>query len=464
MRIGIVLTFLLYSIGTFAQLSFEPDYIMDYKYAIKSGSLYNEVSTDNGKPKYGRAADTPESLAKLLNVSWEAIIPVTSLRNTTEQKMLEDLQKIQFDYPQAERATQYQFVNFSHNNLMVISNISTMHPDHANLVFYTLRAETISGYIILNIYKEGSLAGRIYPMKEGYKLRMFYGYSGAVEGAITDAEALRKRVRLNFPRTEIFTENNKYGLRFQQGKQTVIPAMHDSISTVNATMVAIYSGKKIKLLYRTGEAGPENIRALQPQSDSFTGVLIGNQVFYLTTDGSLLDKLPDYRGEGCGTIPRYTDSIIKKGNYYVHRHIYQYGERRVTETVIAKASDFKEVKLLNGKAVSLGLTTAYYSPYNTNPKGYIVTLSNGAKSIIKLKKEGGYTLSLEPDDYTFISKEYEMSTPLRFKSNGLYGFWPQNDSARYKDLSGFEKGFARYMLPDGSNGWLSLDGGEYRDE
>ncbi|WP_294819250.1 hypothetical protein [uncultured Flavobacterium sp.] len=466
MRSVIVLYFLLSSLATFAQLPFEPDYIMDYKYAVKTGTMYNEVSVENGKPKYGRTADSPISLAKLLNVPEMSVIEVKSLQKTSEAKMFEDLQHIQLDYPRVERASQYQIVNFLPNSLMVIRYISAMHPEHANLVFCTLEAQTISGHTFLNVYKDGSIAGRIYPMKDGYKLRMFHGYGNTqpAAGPVTDAEALHKKVRQNFPRTEIFTEKEKYGLRLQQGKKVIVPAVHDSISFVTASMVAVHSGKKITLLYRNGEAGPENIRAIQPQSDSFAGVLVGNEAFLLFTDGTLLDKMPDYRGEGCGTIPHYTDSIVKQDGYYKHRHYYQYGETRLTETVIGKLSEFKDVKLLSGKAVSYGLTTAYYSPYNTNPKGYIVTLNSGAKSIIELKNDGTYKLSLEPDDYAFTAKEYEMGVPLRFKSNGLHGFWPQNDSSQYKELADFDKGFARYTLPDGSKGWLSLDGGEYGDE
>ncbi len=466
MKTGIILALLLQSFASFAQLPFNPDYIMDHKYAVKTGSLYSEVGVENGQPKYYRAADSPASLAKLLNIPETSVVPVTSLRKTTPEIMLEELQQIQMDYPRVERASQYQIVNFLPNNLMVIRYVSATQPDHSNLVFCTLEAETISGYTLLRVYKEGSFAGRIYPVKDGYRVRMFYGYgvTDPIAGAVTDSEALRKKVRLNFPRTEIFTENNKYGLRFAQGLKIVIPAIHDSISNVNASMVAVHSGKKFRLVYRTGEPGPENIRAIQPQSDSYTGVLVGNDAFFLTHDGTLLEKMPDMRLEGCGTIPHYSDTIVKQGGYYKHRHTYHYGETRLTETVIAKVSEFREVKLLNGKAISSGLTTAYYSPYNTNPKGYIVTLNSGAKSIIKLSNDGTYKLSLEPDSYTFISNEYDMSPPLRFKSQGLHGFWPQNDSARYKELADFDKGFARYTLPDGTKGWLSMDGVEYGDE
>lgn len=466
MKIGIVLAFMLHTLTACAQLPFEPEYIMDYKYAVKTGALYSEVSVENGKPKYGRAADSPASLAKLLHVPETSVVEIQSLQKTTEAKMLQDLLQIQLDYPKVERASQYQVVNFLPNKLMVIGYVATAHPEHANLVFCTLEAQNLLGRTFLNVYKDGSIAGRIYPMKEGYKLRMFYSYGNAepIAGPITDAEGLRKKVRLYFPLTEIFTENGRYGLRLRDGKKAIIPAMHDSISTATAGMVAVHSGKKITLLYRNGEPGPQNIRAIQQQSDSYAGVLVGNEVFYLTHEGSLLDSLPNRIIGGCGTIPHYSDTIVKQGGYYKHRHTYQYGETRVKETIIGKVSEFKEVKLLNGKAVSYGLTTAYYSPYNTNPKGYIVTLNSGAKSIIELKKDGTYKLSLEPDEYTFTAREYDMGVPLRFKSDGLHGFWPQNDSSRYKELADFDKGFARFTLPDGTKGWLSQDGVEYGDE
>ncbi len=470
MKLRLFLLLLLQGLISLAQPpkeTFKPDHIIDRFFAVKDGSLYCEAKQENGSLKYGRAADSPRALAALYNIPEETIVPVVSLRKITAEEMLKELQDVQMDYPWQERAAQYHVVNFLPNGLAIMSNLSTSSSGYVNTVFYKLEPEMIADYTVLNLYKDGNFSGRIYPLKEGYKLRMFYGFgnSSPVVVKVRDREALQKLVRRNYPATEIFTENKRYGVRFQEGKKTVIiPAVHDSISLACASMVTIHMGKKIKLFYRTGEPVPANIRAIQLNSNSYSGVLVGNTTFYLFTDGSLLEKLPDMRMEGCGTIPHYTDSIVKQGGYYKHRHMYDYGERRLTETVIAKVSDLKEVKLLNNSTISYGLTTGFYSPYNTGRKGYIVTLNSGAKSIIEIKKDGSYKLSLEPDNYTFTSKEYEMNPPLRFKSNGLHGFWPQNDSARYKELSDFDKGFARYILPDGTKGWLSFDGVEYRDE
>jgi hypothetical protein len=461
------LAILLHSLISIAQLQmdFKPDYIMDNFFAVKEGSIYYEVKFEGGALKYCRAADSPESLAKFSNIPKEAIVPVASLRQLTAEKMLEELQYIQMDFPHLERAAQNHVVNFLPNNLAVVSSFSTYYDGQVNTAFWRLEPETIAGYTLLNIYKDGNLSGRIYPLKQGFKLRMFYGYGeNPTMGKITDQDGLRKRVRLNFPPTEIFTENKAYGLRLQETKKIIVTAVYDSIGNSGSSMVAAYSGKKVKLIYRTGELAVDGLRAQYGHSDSYTGVLKGNEVFYIDNEGKRLDNLPQYRGEGCGTIPHYTDSIVKQGGYYKHYHIFRYGETRLTETVLAKVSDFKDIRLINGSAVSPALTTAYYSPYNTKRKGYIVTMNSGAKSIIEINKDGTYKLSLEPDSYTFFNKEYEMEIPLRFKSNGLYGFWPQNNSARYKELSDFDKGFARFTLPDGTMGWLADSGKEYIDE
>ena len=45
----------------------------------------------------------------------------------------------------------------------------------------------------------------------------------------------------------------------------------------------------------------------------------------------------------------------------------------------------------------------------------------------------------------------------------MFGFWPQNTNAKYSELKEFEKGFARFKMPDGIQGWLCLDGKEYID-
>ncbi|MEL1244234.1 hypothetical protein AAEO56_08185 [Flavobacterium sp. DGU11] len=467
MKKYIALVITLHSLIASAQLQKDskPDYIIDRFFAVKEGGLYYEVKSEGGTLKYGRAADSPESLARLDNLPEEAIVPIASLRRVAADKMLEELQHVQMNYPHVEGAAQNHVVNFLTNSLAVVSSFSTSYDGQVNTAFWRLEHETIAGYTILNVYKDGNLSGRIYPFKQGFKLRMFYGYGeNPTVGKITDEEGLRKRVRLNFPPTEIFTENNAYGLRLQETKKVIVSAVYDSIGNSGSSMVAAYSGKKVKLLYRNGDLAVDGLRAQYGHSDRYTGVLKDNEVFYIDNEGNRLDKLPQYMEGRCGTVPHYTDSIVKQGGYYKHYHVFRYGETRRTETVLAKVSDFKEVRLINGSTNSQSLITAYYSPHNTNRKGYIVTLNSGAKSIIEINKDGTYKLSLEPDNYTFLTKEYVIEIPLRFKSNGLYGFWPQNNSARYKELSDFDKGFARFTLPDGTMGWLAFDGGEYVDE
>lgn len=50
------------------------------------------------------------------------------------------------------------------------------------------------------------------------------------------------------------------------------------------------------------------------------------------------------------------------------------------------------------------------------------------------------------------------------KKNNLFMFFPINKDFKYRFLSNFQGSFARFELPNGQKGWLSLDGKEYFDE
>jgi hypothetical protein len=53
---------------------------------------------------------------------------------------------------------------------------------------------------------------------------------------------------------------------------------------------------------------------------------------------------------------------------------------------------------------------------------------------------------------------------FKLKKNNLYLYYPLQKQFRYKILNNFQGYFARFELPNGQKGWLSLDGKEYLDE
>ena len=59
--------------------------------------------------------------------------------------------------------------------------------------------------------------------------------------------------------------------------------------------------------------------------------------------------------------------------------------------------------------------------------------------------------------------EYKFSF-YKMKRNNLYNLFPLQKDFKYKSLEDFKFGFARFELPNGKKGWLSLDGTEYLDD
>ena len=53
--------------------------------------------------------------------------------------------------------------------------------------------------------------------------------------------------------------------------------------------------------------------------------------------------------------------------------------------------------------------------------------------------------------------------PILFKEEGLYGYYPLHERAKYKELDEFVGEFARMKTADGLMGWVDTKGNEYFD-
>jgi hypothetical protein len=52
----------------------------------------------------------------------------------------------------------------------------------------------------------------------------------------------------------------------------------------------------------------------------------------------------------------------------------------------------------------------------------------------------------------------------KISKNNLFTYYPLVKEIKYKKLEAFQEDFARFELPNGKKGWLSLDGKEYLDK
>jgi hypothetical protein len=53
---------------------------------------------------------------------------------------------------------------------------------------------------------------------------------------------------------------------------------------------------------------------------------------------------------------------------------------------------------------------------------------------------------------------------FKFKKNTLWGYYPLMTEAKFQSLDDFKFFFARFKIPDGKEGWMSIDGNIYFDE
>ena len=51
--------------------------------------------------------------------------------------------------------------------------------------------------------------------------------------------------------------------------------------------------------------------------------------------------------------------------------------------------------------------------------------------------------------------------PIKYESGGLFGYYPQNEFAKYKRIEKFNFFFAEFEDKDGRIGWLDIYGKEY---
>ena len=94
--------------------------------------------------------------------------------------------------------------------------------------------------------------------------------------------------------------------------------------------------------------------------------------------------------------------------------------------------------------------------YNLNTIDYLIS----EKPSLEVEKENA-TL---PKDLDSLSKD--RMNQYKIKKNGLVTYYPLMKEIKYKELGAwdFSNNFARFELPNGQKGWLSIDGKEYLDE
>lgn len=227
------------------------------------------------------------------------------------------------------------------------------------------------------------------------------------------------------------------------------------------------------------------IRALKSNSNWLT-MLIGNDMFYLVNDTIEANPILEISTYSvCGTVNRYTDTIeYTTDKIKLKRFINSSmttGLNRYLDYDIQNQSIVDSLFFFKNKQVQK------YSDNTFNKDLYQMLLGkskNGKYNIFNYEEVSKKLIKKEIKNLSIIEREntdegdseYYDGTiklipildsdvdsiafsdyPILFKQDGLFGLYPINLRAKYKQLGEPDiSGFVRYSKPDGEQGWLDL--------
>lgn len=407
-----------------------------------------------------------KEIEKAYHTAEKDFIKISDLNESGEKAILKDLKQKQFSLQESNFKT---VLNVIDNEYVMIRCYQTDSRDNPVLTYYSF--ENLKPLLINKKYYSFSIEsikkprpntprGHITALKHKYIIKFGNRLFTSEIMSETDSSDIRKTIGMEYEKGVFFKENDKYGLKSKSGNQTLIQPVYDSIYYYEQFIVG-KKGNLIQLHYKNGEKlGIPHLRAVMIDNRNY-GVLLNNQTYWLV-NGAIANVLPIKKIEPiCGTVPDVVHSIIKeKDNFkYYYTSNYVVGDTDSEVKILCPSTALKEVTFLNQKTK---IINGDYSFSSNSPlsKCYIVETLKKNKSIVRFN-DGKIEYLLKPDTYTFTFTDKEH---MQFKVRGMYGLYPFHRKAKFTKLSSFEKGFARFELPNGKKGWLDLDGKEYLDK
>lgn len=177
----------------------------------------------------------------------------------------------------------------------------------------------------------------------------------------------------------------------------------------------------------------------------------------------------------------YEVSIKKQPHFMLKvRNFDDFGKENSNTTSdsisLRNTENIKEFYFKNQSTDTINRPTNFTESYLFDKKARITEQVNFDYEIIWfLHNDGtlgmnylGYFLNPNFDSHDFSNYQKLQSVSYKYpyykiRKNDLYQFYPLQKEFRYKKLDDFQGNFARFELPNGQKGWLSLDGKEYKD-
>lgn len=436
-------------------------YVIRYRKKFNMSESAYETNLSTKKVMYSNMKEIEKANQKVE----KDFIKISDLNDSGQETILTDLKQKQFSFQKNKLNV---ILNVIDNEYVMIRNYETNNIDGTVLtgsyfvkLYPLLINKKYSSFIIENINKPraNSPIGHIIALKNKYIID-YLGNNLFTSEIMSkkDSSDVRKVIGL-YPEGDFFNENSKYGLKSKSGNQILIPPVYDSIYYYEQ-FVAGKKGNLLQVHYKNGEPlNIPNIRAIILDKGNY-GVLVNNKTYWLD-NGAIVDVLPIKPIEPiCGSVPDVVHSIVKEKDNFKYYYVRNDGEgvNDGGEVILCPSNALKEVAFLNQKTENKNGNYHYFSNSPLSNCYIVETLKNN-KSIAQITY-GKIEYLLKPDKYTFtfIDKEH-----MQFEVRGMYGLYPFDKKAKYNNLSGFEKGFARFELPNGQKGWVDLEGNEYLD-
>jgi hypothetical protein len=297
------------------------------------------------------------------------------------------------------------------------------------------------------------------PIKEELDFQDIYGYaykSGYDDKRLKSVQHLF-RIENNRLKDALFNKDvmpqQKFDtLYFEKG--FVVGKSEGYYKLFNARLDEIAAGKKVKAYYFL---------------DTYIQTIVNNSYLWFNDNGKHhKEGKPKMRYyTGCGQVAYVNRGINKVGSdcFLIEKSHSTWKQDTTTNIYpLFTALEYDDVCFLDGNKSYDYISD--FRPWASIKLDYnlLITKKGAHFGLVKMELDTAKSRveAILPIEYDSIALT-GYNSPLKVKKGKLYGYYPLNASVRYKYLSNFNHYFARFTLPNGKRGWLSIDGKETFD-
>ncbi|RYY88960.1 MAG: hypothetical protein EOO15_07510 [Chitinophagaceae bacterium] len=299
--------------------------------------------------------------------------------------------------------------------------------------------------------------GFLVPFRDGRWLYFYNTYPETFALRDRPDSVRRFLAHYSYPNGIPLKLNGKQGLQTAQGR-VLIPAQYDTLFA-NGYYYAARRGHRTELYYRNGDRHElASVRALRVSAYG-TSALLDTGTVWLDHYGRPI-AAPGFYKPGCGFMAFYrhqeirrTDSGFVKTSIYMN-NVADADTIRKRE-LLSNDPLLSEVRFItmDSNYTDHGMAVPYHWRYDV----YLATFVDGSKAVVRFEERQTVLLT-EPGRFTFTIVGEGV---LRFEGKGGIGLYPHQYTPPYRTLAPFDKGFARYELLEGGEGWVDFEGREY---